>query len=127
VLILIICIPSLDREDPRKQLLGIPGFYFVSLAVTMLATALIIYRIVSVVKESEGETSNYSLTIEVLIESGGMYAASLAITSILYIVENRPYTPEIRQLKLDLAESFWQQILTPIAVRTVCIICELDY
>lgn len=94
--------------------LGTPAFYLLSLAVTILATGLIIYRILSVVKQSEGEGSKYSLTIEMLVESGVLYASSLAITSVLFIRSELQSTVGVQE-----AGIFWQiAILPPITVRS---------
>lgn len=101
--------------------LAVPAFYLTSLAITIVATALIIYRIVSVVKLSDGAESRYKLTIEALVESGGLYAASLLVISILYIA--RGYGTFTVQNRMDTAGQIWQTgVLPPIAVRCMHIL-----
>lgn len=115
-LIPIISVPTFGPRhyNPRIMALGTPAFYLLSLAVTILATGLIIYRILSVVKQSEGEGSKYSLTIEMLVESGVLYASSLAITSVLFIRSELQSTIGVQE-----ACVFWQiAILPPITVRS---------
>lgn len=91
-----------------------------------MATALIIVRIVVVVKQAEGEARRYALTIEVLVESGGLYAAALMITGILYLVKGEKLL--VREIQLYEAEIFWQQgILPPITVFAAAFFKGIDH
>jgi hypothetical protein len=126
VLIPIITVPNILPSDYTLALYNfviaaVPTFYFTSLAITLMATALIIYRIVSVVQQSDSESSRYKLTLEALLESGGLYAASLAALSFLYVAQG--HGPITAQFRMHIAESFWQQgVIPPITVRAACII-----
>lgn len=111
-------------QDPDKAIIQlseivVPGFYVISLSITVTATSLIIYRIASVVKQIEGNTTRYNLTLEVLIESGGLYAASLLLTLVLYIAGGDHDNPR----PIGIVRSVWQYgILPPMIVRSIFII-----
>lgn len=91
-------------------------FYYVSLAITVLATVLIIIRIVWVVKQCESNLGSYRLTMEVVIESGLLYALVLAITSVLNTGSSSPrFWGERPQVLI--ASSYFQQILPPVTVQ----------
>ena len=95
---------------------GVPAFYFLSLAATILATTLIIIRIVSIVRHSKGGATRYAVAIEILVESGALYAATLMVTSILYIVQGDGHS--VNQVRRSVAALFWQEgILPPVTVE----------
>ncbi|KAF5327293.1 hypothetical protein D9619_003914 [Psilocybe cf. subviscida] len=99
--------------DTGKELLAMSMFVYISATITFLASCLIIYRIASAVGHTEGQTSKYSLTIEVLVESGMLHAASILITSILHIILQAT-GPLDGALKL-LAQTVWgQAVLLPV-------------
>lgn len=95
-------------------------FFYLSLFVTLLATILIILRIVAVVKQSESKLGGYRLTIELVIESGMLYAAALTVTSILIALSDSHWRHNRRQISMAL--SCWQQSLPAVAVQPLCLI-----
>ncbi|KAF5318507.1 hypothetical protein D9619_011043 [Psilocybe cf. subviscida] len=115
VMFLVITIQPIPSSPQIVEFLklAIPAFYLTSLAITIIATTLIVYRIVSVVRLSEGAESRYKLTLEALVESGGLYAASLLVISILYIA--RGYGSFTVQDRMVAAGLIWQAgVLPPI-------------
>ncbi|KAF5327930.1 hypothetical protein D9619_003874 [Psilocybe cf. subviscida] len=110
----IIIAETVPSVKPNNRFpLTIPTYYFVSLAITVLATSIIILRITYVSRKSGVATSRYSYTMEVLFESGGLYAASLLITSILMIVSTNHIT--ISNGPVTQAKVYWEGVMTPMA------------
>ncbi|KAF5327299.1 hypothetical protein D9619_003912 [Psilocybe cf. subviscida] len=70
-----------------------PIFYSVSLVITILATLIIILRITFISRKGGGGLSRYSYIMEVLVESGILYAAPLMVT-VIFIVMTRNYITE---------------------------------
>lgn len=85
-------------------------FFFLSMGITVLATSLIIYRIADVSKRSRGEITKYQYAMEVLVESGLMYSATLLISGVLLAVRGNDFT----NYTLVQASSYWGGILTPV-------------
>lgn len=87
---------------------------FLSLGTTILATALIIYRIRHFSKDIVGVSARYDYTVEVLVESGALYAVTLLADCILLVTRGTAFsaTPERQGI------SFWVGIVTPVAVST---------
>ena len=89
-------------------------FFFISIGVTILATALITYRVVDVSRRSTGQTrSRYQYTIEILVESGIMYSSTLLIAGVLLAVRGNIDGPNY---SITQAASYWGGILTPVTV-----------
>lgn len=61
------------------------AFYSISLPVTALATALVIFRVVSVVKQTGGIVWRYAHTAEDVMESGLLYAIALVVTPVFLV------------------------------------------
>ncbi|KAF8989614.1 hypothetical protein BDQ17DRAFT_1434323 [Cyathus striatus] len=61
----------------------IPCFYIVSLVITVLATSMIIYRILTVSRDT-GTTRTYGYIIEILVESGIIYSTSLLVVVVCF-------------------------------------------
>lgn len=95
--------------------MGVPAFYFISSAVTILATVLVIHRIISFAQRSEGGgSSSYTFIVEVMVESGVMYAVSLMVTSISYVVVKNGSFHAVKLAEMVL---LLEQVLVPITVR----------
>lgn len=91
----------------------VPGtLMFLSLGTTVLATSLIIYRIHHLSKVNGTGSSRYSFTMEVLAESGAMYAGTLFIDCVLLITPGTVFNDSPVRI------SFWVAVLTPMAVST---------
>lgn len=89
------------------------GFLLVSLGVTILATGLIIYRIVWLARDAWGETSRYQFIIEVLLKSGALYAITLTVEAVLLVVQrSHPNNGALWK-----ATNYWGGVLPPIVVR----------
>ncbi|KAF5310048.1 hypothetical protein D9619_010483 [Psilocybe cf. subviscida] len=88
----------------------IPLFFFLSVGITVLATGLIIYRIVDVFNRIPGERSRYQYVIEALVESGLMYSTTLLISGVLMVVRSDNFT----NCTLVQASAYWGGILTPV-------------
>ena len=89
---------------------------FLSLGITIFATAMIIFRIHQLSRDNVLGSDRYSFTIGVLAESGAMYAASLLVGSILLVVHGTVFTSAPGNI------SFWAGLTTPVAVRCSCIL-----
>lgn len=95
--------------------LGRLAVFYLSLAITILATVLIIFRIVAVVKHGEIKLGSYKLTMELVIESGLLYAAALTVTSILIAEADSPWRHNAMQISV--AVKCWKQSLVAVAVK----------
>ncbi|KAF5327409.1 hypothetical protein D9619_003954 [Psilocybe cf. subviscida] len=96
---------------------GAPAFNFISSAITILATVLIILRIVMFVNKSEGGlgfSGSYTLIIKIILESGVLYTVSLMATSILYLIVILQDDMSSRAVKLAEGLLIWLQALVPI-------------
>lgn len=101
---------SLNLGDNVDVVIGL--FLLTSLGVTILATGLIIYRIVSLARDAWGEANKYYLTIEALLESGALYAITLTIEAVLLEVRRKyPNNGVLWQVA-----NYWGGLLLPIAV-----------
>lgn len=111
---------NFPRLSPMDLKVGEPAYYLISSAITILATVLIILRILPVIKQSEEEVSRYTLIIKVVVESGVLYATSLIISSILYVVVKGEFSKgelSTEEVKLGEVVLVWQQAIAPITVR----------
>ncbi|KAF5319634.1 hypothetical protein D9619_008857 [Psilocybe cf. subviscida] len=89
-------------------------FFFISSGITVLATALITYRIIDVSQNSNGQArSRYQFIIEILVESGVIYSATLLITGVLLAVGGNIAVPN-HSVALTQAASYWGGIVTPV-------------
>lgn len=86
-------------------------YYFISLGITILATSLIIFRIIRVTG-NHGEVKKYRYTMEILIESGALYSVTSLIVSVLLALDQG--FKNIPRMK---ATFYGQAIITPITVR----------
>lgn len=86
---------------------------FQSLATTLLATAMIIYRLHHDPKSNVGGTGRYNFKIGILAESGAMYAATLLIACVLLVVHGIIFNVAPGDT------SFWAGLITPVAVCTL--------
>ncbi|KAF5327208.1 hypothetical protein D9619_004561 [Psilocybe cf. subviscida] len=87
-------------------------YFFISIGITVLATALIIYRVIDVSRRSTGQTKGrYQYTIEIAIESGAMYSITLLIAGVLLAVRGKMDGPNY---SITQAASYWGGILTPV-------------
>lgn len=62
-------------------------YFFISMAVTMITTGMIVYRVGAVSKGANTQ-SRYSYIMEILIESGATYSAILFITGIVQALQD---------------------------------------
>jgi hypothetical protein len=91
-------------------------FFFISAGITVLATALIIYRIIDVSQYSTGQAkSRYQYIIEILVESGIMYSTTLLISGVLLAVGGNIGSSN-PTIALTQAASYWGGIVTPVTV-----------
>lgn len=90
-----------------------------SLGTTVLATSLIIYRIYIVSKDSGNGSDRYNFTMEVLAESGAMYAATLLVVCVFLITPGTTFNAAPSNI------SFWVGVVTPMAVSLRCVTPEL--
>jgi hypothetical protein len=81
-------------------------YFFISMGITVLATGLIAYRVITVSRGAVYETE-YHYIVEVLVESGLLYSAILFITSVVQALTNRG-------LNLFQAGTYLTGILTPV-------------
>lgn len=63
-----------------------PTCLFVSFTVTAMASSLIVYRILAVSQRNGMNASRYRRTIEIVAESGVLYAVPLLIASVLMVL-----------------------------------------
>ncbi|KJA25296.1 hypothetical protein HYPSUDRAFT_37792 [Hypholoma sublateritium FD-334 SS-4] len=84
-------------------------YFLISAGVTTLATSLIIYRIFDVSRRSSNEMNSYQYTIEILVESGVMYTATIVVTAILLAIQGSSFD----DLKVVQAASYFGALLTP--------------
>ncbi|KAF5327291.1 hypothetical protein D9619_003918 [Psilocybe cf. subviscida] len=88
----------------------VPGtLMLLSLGTTVLATSLIIYRIYIVSKDSGNGSDRYNFTMEVLAESGAMYAATLLVVCVFLITPGTTFNAAPSNI------SFWVGVVTPMA------------
>jgi hypothetical protein len=85
---------------------------FVSLGTTILATAMIIYRIRHFSKGIGSRSGKYNSTIEVLVESGALYAATQLVDCVLLVSRGTAFNAAPGGQLL----TFWGGIATPVAV-----------
>lgn len=62
-------------------------YFAVSFVSTIVATVLIVYKIIDVSKRGNNKLSRYEFAIKVLVESGMLYIAVIGICSILHILQ----------------------------------------
>lgn len=98
-------------------------FFFISIGVTVLATALITYRVIDVSRSSTGQTSSrYQYIVEILVESGVMYSSTLLIAGVLLAVRGNIDGPNY---SITQAASYWGGILTPVTVSLFILFCKV--
>jgi hypothetical protein len=85
-----------------------------SLGTAIVATALIIYRIHHISKSIGNGLGRYHFSIEVLVESGALYAATLLVDCVFLVT---PGTAFNAALELQ-GVSFWIGVTTPMAVSS---------
>lgn len=85
---------------------------FLSLGITVFSTTMIIYRIYHVSKGNR--SSKYSFTVEVLAESGAMYAVTVLVFCVLLVVHDNTFHPARGDTL------FWVGVITPVAVSYLC-------
>lgn len=59
----------------------------VSFLSTIIATVLILYKIVDVSKQGNNQLSRYQYTIKILVKSGMLYIAVLVINTVFHILQ----------------------------------------
>ena len=102
--------------DPKANVpSAVPTCLFVSFTITAMASSLIIYRILSVPTRNGVNGSKYHRTIEIVAESGVLYAIPLLIVSVLMVICNSqercdPLGP------INATFFIWRSILAPITV-----------
>lgn len=87
---------------------------------TVLATMLIILRIVGVSRKSKIKMGGYRLTIELVVESGLLYATALTVASILGAFGDSPWRNNEKQIRM--AGLCWVRSLPAMTVQGLCII-----
>lgn len=107
----------------HKGSLIVSTIMFMSLGTTILATALIIYRIHRFSKDGGSRSNRYNFTIKVLVESGALYAATLLVDCILLVSRGLPFSADPEREGI----SFWVGILTPVAVSSGHFITKMYY
>lgn len=85
---------------------------FLSLGTTILATALIIHRIHHLSQDIASVLDSYNFTMEIMIESGALYAAAQLVNCVLLTVHGTAFSAAPTWQGI----SFWIGIVTPIAV-----------
>lgn len=90
---------------------------FISFSTTILATALIIYRIHQFSQHIGNGLGRYSATVLVLAESGALYAATQIAVCVLLVTHGTAYNSASTFQEI----SFWAGIVTPMAVRSWCV------
>ncbi|KAF5327879.1 hypothetical protein D9619_005153 [Psilocybe cf. subviscida] len=84
---------------------------FISFSTTILATALIIYRIHQFSQHIGNGLGRYSATVLVLAESGALYAATQIAVCVLLVTHGTAYNSASTFQEI----SFWAGIVTPMA------------
>lgn len=99
-------------SNQAMQIMFVGPHMFISFGTTILATALIIYRIHHFSKGINGGLSRYNFTVEVLVESGALYAATQLVTGVLLVTRGTVFSaaPSWQEI------SFWIGLVTPMAV-----------
>ncbi|KAF8999954.1 hypothetical protein BDQ17DRAFT_1427437 [Cyathus striatus] len=93
-----------------------PCFLIISLVITVLATSMIIYRIVTISREA-GTTRRYRYIIEILVESGFIYSTSLLVIVVCFFL--RDVTPSARE-----ASFYASSVLIPVSGIAPTLIAE---
>lgn len=90
----------------------VPGTLMsLSLVTTILATSLIVYRLHYFSKNGDsGSNRPYIFAMEVLCESGAMYAATLLVVCVLLTTRGTTFNTSLIRIP------FWAGVLTPMAV-----------
>lgn len=96
---------------------AIPTCFFMSFTITVMASSLIIYRIITVSKLDGINASRYHHTIEMVAESGVLYAIPLLIVSCLRLVCRSDKHCQVNG-SVHAAFSNWTSILIPLTVCT---------
>lgn len=94
----------------RSASLFVTLLTFASLGITVFATALIIYRIHHLSRDIDAASSKYNFTVQVLVESGALYAAALVVECVFLVLHNRGIGPQGE------GTIFWVGLATPMAV-----------
>lgn len=83
------------------------------LGITVLTTGLIFYRVAHVSDRMPGQKSRYLYAIEVLVESGVRFSATLLIAGVLLVTCGN----DITNYPLVQPASYWGGILTPVTIN----------
>ncbi|KAF8989593.1 hypothetical protein BDQ17DRAFT_1434351 [Cyathus striatus] len=94
----------------------IPCFLILSLIITVVATAMIIYRILTVSRET-GTTRRYGYIIEIFVQSGIIYSISLLVTVVCF------YLPDGNVSAIE-AYSYATSVLIPVTGIAPTMIAE---
>jgi hypothetical protein len=107
----------------RKINTVVTALMFISLCTTILATALIIYRIHQFSKNIGNGLGRYSFTVLVLVESGALYAATQIVECVLLVTHGTAFNSATTWQGI----SFWVGIVTPMAVsrRYIILRCKI--
>lgn len=103
-----------NNADTSNWASGTLIFYLISLVITILATLIIIFRITYVCRGNGAGLGGYSYTIEILVESGVLYAAPLMLSVILSAIAGGHIT--YHNPSIIKAEIYLTGIVTPMAV-----------
>ena len=109
ILTLTIRLKGQHKLGPAQVFTG--AYYFISSAITILATTLIPFRIIMATRKN-GRVKRYKYTMEILIESGALYSITSFIVSVLLALDRG--MSNITRMK---AMFYGQAIITPITVR----------
>jgi hypothetical protein len=91
-------------------------FFFISMGITVLATSLIIFRILNV-SRAGGTAGRYGHVIEILVESGILYSTLLFITGVLQALTTAP-------LSVGEAGTYFTAVLIPVTGIAPTLISE---
>jgi hypothetical protein len=97
---------------------------FISLATNILVTAMIIYRIHQFSRNIGNGLGRYSFIVQVLVESGALYAAAQIVECVLLATPGTAF--DSAATWQGISESFWVGIVTPMAVSGRCIILQRE-
>ena len=91
-----------------------PICLYLSFAVTIMASSLIIYRIFAVCGHNRGSFSSYYRVIEVVAESGALHAVPLPIAATLWLLcDANDGCSDSNSSALN----YWMNVVVPMAVR----------
>lgn len=113
LLVFTACVVAQGNGEPLPGVPSLPSYY-VSVGITTVATALIVFRIFDVTKRCKGARGRFAHIVEVITESGALFSTTLLIATVLQYKSNSafPFSDSLYNASL-----YFRRASIPITVR----------